>query len=337
MATTNQMMNVRVYSLQFKQLLQAVFGKQAYFRDFFGGSIEALDGISDTKKAFTVKTSDIPVAINEYSTDKNTAFGTGTANTTRFGNRKEIIYTDTDVEYSWNWAFHEGIDRFTVNNDFNAAVADRLDLQAQEKVAQFNKHHGKFISDSAGKTLKLATQDAAGVLALFNEAHKYFVNSEVKSNLAWTAKVTPDVWNLIVDQPLTTTGKHSTVNIDTNGVARYKGFVIQEVPEALFQENEVAYFYPVGVGMAFTGINTARTIESEDFDGVALQGAGKAGEFILDDNKKAVGRAFTGGRIEIFEEFPIDAIFPQVQDLLIKAFGTTQEETKHSKKKTVGR
>ena len=32
----------------------------------------------------------------------------------------------------------------------------------------------------------------------------------------------------------------------------------------------------------------------EDFDGVALQGAGKAGEFILDDNKKAVAKIVIG-------------------------------------------
>lgn len=56
----------------------------------------------------------------------------------------------------------------------------------------------------------------------------------------------------------------------------------------MFQSGEVCYAYITGVGKAFTGINTARTIESEDFDGVALQGAGKAGEFILVDNKKAV-------------------------------------------------
>ena len=42
------------------------------------------------------------------------------------------------------------------------------------------------------------------------------------------------------------------------------------------------------------GINTARTIESEDFDGVALQGAGKAGEFIPNDNKKAVVKVSVG-------------------------------------------
>ena len=44
----------------------------------------------------------------------------------------------------------------------------------------------------------------------------------------------------------------------------------------------------VGVGKQFTGINTARVIEATDFDGKALQGAGRAGEYILPANKKAV-------------------------------------------------
>ena len=56
----------------------------------------------------------------------------------------------------------------------------------------------------------------------------------------------------------------------------------------MFQTGEICYAYVGGIAKAFTGINTARTIESEDFDGVALQGAGKAGEYIPADNKKAV-------------------------------------------------
>lgn len=295
MATNNQLINVRSYQPQFKQLLQAVYAKQSYFRDFYGGGIEALDGVSNNAVAFTVKTSDIPVAINQYSTDENVAFKSGTGKSTRFGERTEIIYTDTQVPYTWNWAFHEGIDRFTVNNDFNAAIADRLDLQAQEKVALFNQHHGKFISENAGKAMTLATKDEEGVLALFNDVHKYFVNEQVKAGIAWRAKVTPDLYNLIVDHKLTTTAKASSANIDANRILQFKGFLIEEVPEALFQSKEVAYFYPEGVGKAFTGINTARTIESEDFDGVALQGAGKAGEFILDDNKKAVVKVTFAG------------------------------------------
>ena len=85
-----------------------------------------------------------------------------------------------------------------------------------------------------------------------------------------------------------TTAKGSTANIDENGVVKFKGFLIEEIPDDMFQTGECCYVYVDGVGKAFTGINTARTIEAHDFDGVALQGAGKAGEYILPDNKKAV-------------------------------------------------
>lgn len=292
-AGNNNNQNVRMYQLQFKQLLQAVFQKRAYFRDFFGGGIEALDGVQDNENAFFVKTSDIPVVVGTYNKGANVAFGTGTANSTRFGERKEIIYVNTPVPYTWEWAIHEGIDRFTVNNDFNAAIADRLDLQAQAKMSQFNAHHGKFISDNAGKTETLTDFTPDNVLALFNTLSNYFVNIEAIGNKA--AKVTPELYNAIVDHPLATTGKHSSANVDTNSILMFKGFVIEEIPEALFQATEVAYAYIQGVGKAFTGINTTRTIESEDFDGVALQGAGRAGEFILPDNKPAIVKVTTPG------------------------------------------
>lgn len=285
---------VRQYQLEFKQLLQAVFRKQAYFADFFGGGLEALDGVQENETAFYVKTSDIPVVVGTaYSKDANTAFGTGTGSSNRFGERKEIIYTNTPVNYSWEWVFHEGIDRHTVNNDFDAAIADRLDLQAQAKTATFNAKHSAFISGAAGKTESLADYTADNVLALFNALSKYFVNIEAVGEKK--AKVSPELYNALVDHPLTTSSKSSSANIDSNGILRFKGFTIEEVPEAMFKTKECCYAYIAGVGKAFTGINTARTIESEDFDGVALQGAGKAGEFILPDNKKAVVKVtFTG-------------------------------------------
>src|SRR5699024_2061323 len=140
MTTANQDLNVRSFQKQYKELLQAVFNKQAYFRDFFGGEIEALDGVQHNETAFHVKTSDIPVVVrSEYNKDEDTAFGTGTGNSTRFGPRTEIIYTDTPVPYTWEWAYHEGIDRHTVNNGMNEAIADRLDLQAQAKMSKFNQ------------------------------------------------------------------------------------------------------------------------------------------------------------------------------------------------------
>jgi hypothetical protein len=293
-AGENNDLAVRSYQKDFKKLLQAVFKKQAYFADFFGGGIEALDGVEHNKVAFSVKTSDIPVVVGTgYNKDANVAFGTGTENSNRFGNRTEIIYTDTDVEYTWGWNFHEGIDRHTVNNNFESAVADRLELQAQAKTKMFNTKHGAFISSVAAHTEPLAGYTAEAVLALFNALSKYYNNIEAVGTRK--AKVNSDLYNAIVDHPLTTSAKGSAANIDANGIVRFKGFEIEEVPDEMFAEGECCYVYIAGVGKAFTGINTARTIEAHDFDGRALQGAGKAGEYILPANKKAVCKVTVAG------------------------------------------
>lgn len=292
MVGENNNQAVKSYQKQFKELLKAVYSKQAYFGEFFGGGIEALDGVTHNKTAFSIKTSDIPVVVgSEYIKDKNVAFGTGTSNSTRFGERTEIIYTDTDVDYDWEWVFHEGIDRHTVNADFTGAVADRLDLQAQAKVQLFDNKGGAFISKIADQTKEIAALTSEAVLALFNDLSTEYVNMEaVGQKMAW---VKPSLYNALVDHPLTTTAKSSSANIDENGLLRFKGFTIKEVPDAKFKEDELAYISIVGVGKQFTGINTTRTIEATDFDGQALQGAGKAGEFILPANKKAVIKVVT--------------------------------------------
>lgn len=293
-AGENNDSSVRTYQKDFKGLLQAVFKKQSYFADFFGGGLEALDGVQHNETAFYVKTSDIPVVFGDaYNKDAATAFGAGTGNSSRFGERTEIIYTDTPVPYSWNWVFHEGIDRHTVNNNFEVAVADRLDLQAQAKTQKFNAMHSKFIAESAGHSESLTAYTADAVLALFNALSKYFINIHAVGEKV--AKVNADLYNAIVDHPLTTSAKGSAANIDNNGILKFKGFIIEEIPDDVMQENCVAYAYIRGVAKAFTGINTARTIESEDFDGVALQGAGKAGEYIPADNKKAVVKVTGAG------------------------------------------
>mgnify|MGYP001161893841 CR=1 FL=1 len=287
MPTSNQNLAVRSYSKQFKELLQAVFRTQAYFRDFFGGEIEAIDGVQHNETAFYVKTSDIPVVVgSEYNKDPNVGFGTGTGNSTRFGPRTEIIYTDTPVPYRWEWVYHEGIDRHTVNNDFQAAIADRLDLQAQAKTKEFNRRHSEFISNSAGEVKELADYTDESVTALFDELYAHYLDNEVQGTKV--ARVNAQLYNVIVNGGLAVKEKGSSVGIDRNEVYMFKDFVIDPLPAHLFQDGEVAYTYIPGIAKAFTGINTARTIESEDFDGVALQGAGKAGEFILEDNKTAV-------------------------------------------------
>lgn len=284
-----QNLNIRVFSKEFKELVLAVFGVQAQFRDFFvGGDIDVLDGVKDSATAFSVKTSDIPVTIGTYNKDENVAFGTGTESTSRFGNRTEVIYKDIDVPYTGEWAFHEGVDRSTVNADFEQAIADRLELQAQAVTERLNAEHAGFISKSAQKTIETTEVTKDSVAALFGELSKYFTNVKAKGKKV--AKVTPDVYNAIVDSGLATSSKGSTVNIDDNEARRFKGFTITEVAEDYFADNEVVYAYIEGVAKAFTGINTTRTIEAQDFDGVALQGHGKSGEYIPEVNKKAVAK-----------------------------------------------
>ena len=277
-AGDNNDMPVRSYQLEFKSLLEVVFKKMSYFADFFVGELEVLDGVRENETAFYVKTSDIPVVVGTgYDKTATKAFGTGTGNSSRFGERKEIIYANTPVNYSWGWNYHEGIDRHTVNNDFDVAVADRLELQARAKTKQFNKQHGKFISTSAGKTLSVTDYTEDNVLKLFNELSKYFNNIEAVGTKK--IKVCSDLYNAVSDHMERTNARYLTR---------------EEIPDELFQSKECAYAYIAGVAKAFTGINTARTIESEDFDGVALQGAGKAGEFIPNDNKKAVVKVSVG-------------------------------------------
>lgn len=286
-AGENNDLPARSYQLEFKKLLQVVFKKLAYFADFFGGEIEALDGVQENETAFYVKTSDIPVVVGDgYDKDKDTAFGSGTGSSSRFGERTEVIYSNKPVNYSWGWNFHEGIDRHTVNNDFDAAVADRLELQARAKTAKFNRQHSVFIAGAASKTLSLPDYTADSVLKLFDDMSAYFNNIEAVGTKV--AKVNSSLYNAIVNHPLMTTAKNSAASVADNEVVRFKGFQVQEIPDGLFSGGSCCYAYIAGVGKAFTGINTARTVESEDFDGVALQGAGKAGEFILQDNKKAV-------------------------------------------------
>ncbi len=279
MATNNNNLPVRVYSKQFLQLLSTVFQSQAVFTPTFG-ALQALDGIQNNATAFSVKTNDMAVVVGEYSTDANTAFGTGTAKSSRFGEMKEVIYSDTDVPYTAGWAIHEGLDQMTVNNDLDAAVADRLNLQAQAKTRLFNVAMGEALA-AAGTDLG-AVDD---VNALFETAVEKYTDLEVIAPVR--AYVTATVYNAIIDLANVTTAKNSAVNIDTNGMLSFRGITITKVPTQ-YMGGKAVIFAPDNVARVFTGINIARTIQAIDFAGVELQGAGKYGTFILDDNKKAI-------------------------------------------------
>ncbi|MHB9773768.1 hypothetical protein [Lacticaseibacillus rhamnosus] len=284
MATENNDLPVRIYQKQFIGLMQTVFGVQSTFTPTFG-ALQALDGIQNNAIAFSVKANDVPVAVGTYNTDSNVAFGSGTSNSNRFGPMKEIIYGDIDVPYSFGWSFNEGIDQLTVNNDLNAAVADRLNLQAQAKTRLFNGKLGAYLVDSAAADLG-AVDD---VNKVFEAASERYTDLEVVVPVR--AYVTAEVYNAIIDHQLVTSYKGSAVNIDENGIMRFRDIIITKTPTR-YMAGKSIIFAPDNIGRAFTGINVVRTIQSENFAGVALQGAGKAGQWISDDNRQAI---FTAG------------------------------------------
>lgn len=284
MATENNDLPVRIYQKQFIGLMQTVFGVQSTFTPTFG-ALQALDGIQNNAIAFSVKANDVPVAVGTYNTDPNVAFGTGTSNSNRFGPMKEIIYSDIDVPYSFGWSFNEGIDQLTVNTDLNSAVADRLNLQAQAKTRLFNGKLGAYLAASAAADLGAVTD----VNKVFEEASERYTDLEVVVPVR--AYVTAEVYNAIIDHQLVTSSKGSAVNIDENGIVRFRDIVITKTPTR-YMAGKSIIFAPDNIGRAFTGINVVRTIQSENFAGVALQGAGKAGQWISDDNRQAI---FTAG------------------------------------------
>ena len=284
MATENNNLPVRLYQKQFIGLMQTVFGVQSTFTPTFG-ALQALDGIQNNAIAFSVKANDVPVAVGTYNTDPNVAFGTGTSKSNRFGPMQEIIYGDIDVPYSFGWSFNEGIDQLTVNNDLNAAVADRLNLQAQAKTRLFNSKLGAYLVSSAAADLG-AVDD---VNKVFEAASERYTDLEVVVPVR--AYVTAEVYNAIIDHQLVTSSKGSAVNIDENGIMRFRDIIITKTPTRCMAGKSII-FAPDNIGRAFTGINVVRTIQSENFAGVALQGAGKAGQWISDDNRQAI---FTAG------------------------------------------
>lgn len=315
-AGENQNQQIRTYNKQLLMILQSVFAVKSYWSDFFTG-LQALDGIAHRDVAFTIKTDDVAAAITvgsleqggtaAYNTGANVAFGTGTGSTSRFGNRTEVKYTDQDVPYTWDWVYHEGIDKHTVNEDFDAANAREMEKIAGGITGMFNAKQGKYLSDSAGKTVEvnLASADtitSEQAIAIFNAMDAYLTNQEVDETLTRVAAVTPALYNAITDNNLATTAKGSSVNIDRNEVTMFKGFVIRKLPDNAFQSTEasgsgdsavpatkeVCIAGVAQIGVPFTGIETARAFEAHDFDGTTLQGAGKAGQFISKDNQKAL-------------------------------------------------
>lgn len=282
-------MSIILYTKQFKGLLPKVTESVSVFRPAFG-NFQVVDGISENDTFMEMKVNNTPVTIQDYSTDPNTAFGTGTGSSNRFGPRTEIIYENTAVKYEAPLAIHEGIDRFTVNANEATAVAERLALHAEAWADVHNARFSQALSENASETLSTDLSEDS-IKKLFNDASTAFVNNKIRRNATRRAYVTSDLYNAIVDHKLATTAKNSGANIDKQSLAEFKGFILEVVPDEYFQEGEVAYFTIDGVGNAGIGLEVARTIESEDFNGRALQAAAKYARFIPEENQKAIIKA----------------------------------------------
>lgn len=284
-------MAIKLYTKEYAGLLPNIFKKKSVFLRAFGGTVQVKDGVSNNDNFLELKTSDETVVIQNYDTGENVGFGTGTGSTSRFGQRKEVKSVNTQVPYENPLAIHEGIDSFTVNDIQDQVVAERLALHGEKWAEHVDGLISKALSDNASETLT-GKLDTAGVTKLFVDARKRFVNNNVSKDIPWVAYVNADVYNFLIDSELAKTIKgSSSVNIETQQLYAFKGFVLVEIPDSKLQVGEHAYFTVDGVGLIGLGLSVARAIDSEDFAGVALQAAAKYGKYLPDKNKKAILKA----------------------------------------------
>lgn len=283
-------MAIKIYTKEFAGELPGIFESNSAFLRAFGGNLQTIVGVEADDNFLHLKVSDTDVVIQDYSTDANVAFGTGTGSTNRFGERKEVKSKDEEVKFDTPLAIHEGIDNFTVNDIPDQVIAERTALHSVAWANHYDTKMSETISTSADEALEGELTEADAI-RVFSEARKKFVNNKVSANVTKVAYVTADVFNLLVDSDLAKTDKNSSVNIDAQTMYAFKGFVLEELPDDKFQGEENVYFVADNVGVAGIGIPVVRAIDSEDFAGVALQGAGKLGKFIPDKNKKAILKA----------------------------------------------
>lgn len=288
----------KLYTKEFVAALPDIFAKKSSFIKSFGGKLLVKDGVLEADEFMTVKTSNVnDVVIREYNKDENTAFGTGTGKSSRFGERREIKSVNTQIKYDAPLVTNAGIDGLTVNDDIDETITATLAADGAAMADYIDDKLGLILDASASENI-VTTLDADAIEKAFNKAHKILVNNNVSQTQTWRAYVNADVYSLIVDSKLTTSGKGSSVNIDDQTVVKFKGFVLEEITDAKLAQSatkpvgtNVAYFVADNVGIAGLGVQVARALDSEDFNGVAVQFAGKYARHIPEKNKKAVVKA----------------------------------------------
>lgn len=283
-------MSTKIYTKNYIAMLAKITESRSRFLRSFGGQIQIYDGVADSDTMLHLKVNNTKAVIKKYDKGENVGFGTGTGSTNRFGQRLEIKSIDLTVPYEAPIAIHEGIDNVTVNDVPDKVVAERLEENALAQTEYINELFAKALSDNASETLT-GQMTEGGVTKTFAAARKKFVNNKISKSIAWVAYVTSDVYDFLIDSKLATTAKNSSANIDEQSLYKFKGFVLEETPDEYFQEGEQVMFVVDGVGIAGVGLQIVRTIDADDFYGVAIQGAGKYGKYIADENKVGILKA----------------------------------------------
>lgn len=283
-------MSTKIYTKNYMAMLAKITESRSRFLRSFGGQIQIYDGVADSDTMLHLKVNNTKAVIKKYDKGENVGFGTGTGSTNRFGQRLEIKSIDLTVPYEAPIAIHEGIDNVTVNDVPDKVVAERLEENALAQTEYINELFAKALSDNASETLT-GQMTEEGVTKTFAAARKKFVNNKISKSIAWVAYVTSDVYDFLIDSKLATTAKNSSANIDEQSLYKFKGFVLEETPDEYFQEGEQVMFVVDGVGIAGVGLQIVRTIDADDFYGVAIQGAGKYGKYIADENKVGILKA----------------------------------------------
>ena len=283
-------MSTKIYTKNYMAMLAKITESRSRFLRSFGGQIQIYDGVADSDTMLHLKVNNTKAVIKKYDKGENVGFGTGTGSTNRFGQRLEIKSIDLTVPYEAPIAIHEGIDNVTVNDVPDKVVAERLEENALAQTEYINELFAKALSDNASETLT-GQMTEEGVTKTFAAARKKFVNNKISKSIAWVAYVTSDVYDFLIDSKLATTAKNSSANIDEQSLYKFKGFVLEETPDEYFQEGEQVMFAVDGVGIAGVGLQIVRTIDADDFYGVAIQGAGKYGKYIADENKVGILKA----------------------------------------------
>lgn len=282
-------MTIKTYKKEVAGVIPGIFSKRANFLRSFGTDLQVVTEKNEGGDDFlTLKIDDSEVVIGEYSKDPNVGMGTGTSKSSRFGELNEIKSINKSVPYDNVLKFNDAVDIHTVNDNYDAVVAKRFELNANSWAVYYDKVLSAYLEESAGKTLN-EERTSEGVTKAFDKAYAEYINLDVTDVFEWVAYVKPEVMSLIVNSNLTGLEKRSSVDIDSNTSYKYKGFVLKSVGANKMTSDIL--FAPDNVGVAALGILTARTIPHPDFDGVAIQGTSSLGKYIPDENKRAIIKA----------------------------------------------